>query len=259
MSQRGAVISEFSIQATDSLLSEGLHLEIMADRARVEVVGPAGKYTDELSRGWRTLEIRKIAKPGEMVRIAITPAIFNEQHADAYSARLARNTGLAVPARNGQRLPRREDSLYETLSDQEYKKSFEMRNLQFQRPGWAYMKALYEAKSVWALNSFDSGLPAIDGLDRFRKGISRSGVQLFLYNAPENPLTLSLYEKSDYYKGYVAFLNSFSEPGYHFMDLHDSLPMQKFYDYHHLTYGGAAVASRQVADWIIREFRSQRH
>lgn len=258
VSQRGAVIPDFRIEASEALLRDGLHLEMQPDEATVELEGPAGKNVLRLKRGWRTLAIKGLATPGQMIRVRITPGVYDEQHADTYGARLARNTGLAVPARNGERLPRREDSLYESLSDEAYKKSFRARNLQFDRPGWAYMKALYEAKSVWALNSFDSGLPALDGLDRFRKRVSREGVHLFLYNAPENPLTLDLYSRSEFYKDYRTFLGSFAEPGYHFMDLSNLLPMQKFYDYHHLTYGGAAIASNRVADWIIREFRSQR-
>jgi len=258
VSHRGWVTSKFSIKATEALAKLGLQIEIPATEAVVTLEARSRSFQTRLRSGWRTIQIPAFVSPGDILSVTISPGVYFETSADTYGARLARNTGLNVPIADMVRPRRHEDDLYATLSDEEYKKSFEKRNLAFERPGWEYLRALYEAKSIWAKESFDEGLPAIQGLNRFRIRMRHASIPLFLVNAPENPLTLTLYERSEYYSGYLRFLENFREDGYRFADARNLMRMQKFYDFHHLTYDGAEDLSDYVSDWIIREFRSQR-
>jgi len=78
----------------------------------------------------------------------------------------------------------------------------------------------------------------VQGLARFVRALRARGVRVVVVNAPENPLTLAKYSESGYYAGYLAFLRELGGPD--FLDASRLLPMQMFYDYHHLTHGGAA-------------------
>ncbi len=256
VTQRGHVPSSFSMTVTPELIRTGLELEIFADEAEIRLESGGREKRETRGRGWKNIPLLGFAEPGAVLKVQIAPDVPFDLYADRYAARLARNAGLGTPQRHGARPLRREDDLYEHMSDAEYKDSFEKRNYAFSKPGWEYLRALYDAKRIWAGRNFDPGLPAVEGIAVFA-GRMQEHSDLLVVNSPENPLTLSLYENSPYYRQCTAFLSGLVPRG-RMMDAAKIFPMQKFYDYHHLTWYGASAFSKITAEYISREFRSRR-
>lgn len=252
VTHRGHVPALFYLRATEELLLRGLELEILAEQTRVSITTQGQTRSLDLKRGWRRIELA--GAPGDVVEVQIADAVYSELFADTYAARLAQNTGGRHVRRNQNgsafRERRREDDLYENLDDAAYRRSFSLRNLSFERPGYAYLRALYDSKKFWAGRPFDADLPAVRGLSLFVKNLRAAGVRVVVVNAPENPLTLELYAKGPYYSGYLDYLRDLG--GADFMDESESLPAQMFYDYHHLTYGGAERNTERLARFLAQ-------
>jgi hypothetical protein len=253
VTHRGHVPGRFFLRNTEELRSRGLDLEILAEAARVEVSGAGGEADMQLTRGWRRLDLSGRAS-GELIEIRISKGVYFETFADTYAARLSQNAGGRSVRRsvNGTafRDRRREDDLYEHMNDADYSHSFELRNLAFDRPGYAYLRALHEAKKHWAQKSFDPDLPAVQGLSRFVTNLRATGVRVILVNAPENPLTLRMYSEGPYYRGLLDYLERLG--GADFMEESGSLPAQMFYDFHHLTFGGAEKNTERLARFLVQ-------
>lgn len=247
VTHRGHVPLVFRVTVTDTLVRRGLDLEILADSALVTVSGAQSK---QLGRGWQRLAVS--GRPGDVLEVSLNRGVYFETFADTYAARLSQDMGGRTVTRSANgtayRQRRREDELYERMDNAAYRKSFELRNLAFGRPGYEYLKALYDAKSYWAGRQFDSDLPAVQGLARFVRAIRAQGVRVVVVNAPENPLTLGLYSRTVYYAGYLQFLKELG--GADFLDASESLPMQMFYDYHHLSYGGAERMTGRLSSFL---------
>lgn len=245
VTHRGHVTSDFVVQAQ----LKSLDLEILAAQARVEITCGEIRTNLTLPRGWRTIAADAFCS--QPARIRIEPSVYFDNFADSYAARLTQNTGgsgLRGPDGRAERERRREDDLYEAMSESAYRDSFARRNLAFDRPGFEYLRALYEAKVKWAERDFDRGLPAVRGLALFVKNLRQRGIRVVVVNAPENPLTLSLYGSGRWYRGYLAFLSELG--GKDSLDLSDSLPMQMFYDYHHPTFTGAERSTRALEAFL---------
>ena len=73
-------------------------------------------------------------------------------------------------------------------------------------------------------------------------------------NNPENPLELSLYKDSEWYKDYLEFYQELaSKYGVKFYNKNNTIPeVQDFIDSHHLTYRGSLQMSPVYAE-IIKE------
>ncbi len=78
---------------------------------------------------------------------------------------------------------------------------------------------------------------------------------VLIINNPENPLTLGAYDGNDWYRGYLDFLQSFTEETsgrIRFADLHATGEMRMFVDAHHFSYDGMTSMS-SVYGWLISE------
>lgn len=93
-----------------------------------------------------------------------------------------------------------------------------------------------------------------DYLEKSAKKFHDAKIPFVIVNNPENPLELSLYKDSEWYKDYLEFYKELSSNyGVKFYDKHNAIPeVQDFIDSHHLTYSGASRMSK-VYSTIIKE------
>ncbi len=283
ISRQGWTADRFELSLTAALLREGLLFqvpdELMVDyrasgaaeplslrvqRTRSGGSASAVDFRVPLERaGWQTLRLvdRGFAV-GDRLRFTVSHTRYDPARADRRGIRLTRNAGRdAVPQRSIGRELRREDTLYRSYCDREYAASFRARILNFDRAGSEYLEALQIARRTWAGRAFDPELPGFVAFERFRQRLARAGVSLVVVNNPENPLTLQWYGDSQWYADYLRFLsgavegehlgrNEQSAPAakYYFFDTARLLAMQMFYDYHHLSYFGAAEYSQWIGE-----------
>ena len=257
VNQRGWTGRRFGLRLNERLLERGLYVQaprelfhsgkaslgIRVARAGVKKNAGAGAPFKIVSlwRGWQRVSLRGHGIPGEVLEFRVDPGFRSERDADYLGVRLAYGTGVAPGSINySVRGHRREDGLYLSHDEETYRKSFRARLLRFRKAGMEYIKAQRRSKQVWAARPFDAELPAFAALDRLRKKFARAGIAFVVINAPENPLSRGLYENSAWYGGYLKFLGKGgSTRDYRFLDAKALLPMNHFYDNHHLSLYGA--------------------
>jgi hypothetical protein len=158
---------------------------------------------------------------------------------DEMGVRLQQNFGRKVPDRNYQvyREERKEDLRFESQTDESYNAYFHFRLLDFleKRPGIQYFHSIRNAKILLSREPFFR-TTQLHYLEKAVNAYSSSGMRVLLINNPENPLTLQLYKNSDWYKGYLHFLQSISSNAVHYLDWNSMLKAQDFSDFHHFTY-----------------------
>ena len=266
VNRRGRTGLDFELVLTEALLRTGLEVEapsqLFAKEKPFLKLLPVSGGTDvpipgrtlcptnpdsaqriELRRGWQNIPVP--GAPGDLLCVSVRPGYESEADADTLGVRLARNAGRERPLRSPFVRPyRREDFLYRDYSDEEYLKSFEQRLQRFDRAGMEYLAALEATKKSLARRAFDPRIPTFAALKEFLERVERAGVPLLLVNAPENPVSLALYRDSEWYRGYLSFLR---ENGT-FVDAGDLLPMQDFYDTHHLAWRGAERFTEFLGD-----------
>ena len=279
VTHRGRTAGEFLLPVSLTLLASGLEIEAPpglfavpgAPRLELRLFravpgesshAPAGcprgtpraKRTVELRRGWQNVPLLGLAVPGDVLCGRVSPLWWSDLAADLLGVRLARNTAAGPRTGLDEARPiRREDEQYRAYSDDQYRRSFQQRIMQFSRPGAEYLHALHQARLFWRERDFVRALPSAHALSEFRREVSEAGVRLLLVNAPENPISRALYDDSRWYSGYRAFLSEApaGSPGdFAFLDSGALLPMQMFYDTHHLSYYGAERFSRAVAEAV---------
>ncbi|HNE24786.1 MAG TPA: hypothetical protein PK881_05995 [Leptospiraceae bacterium] len=257
VTHRGHVPSNFAFRITPNQIARGMDLEIMQDGSVVAIRNSLKSLKKEVqvSRGWVHFDLKGLGTVGDVLQVQISTSVYMDVFDDRYAARLTRNFATDQPLLAGPRPRRREDELLDRMDDATYRKSFQIRNLAFEKPGYQYLKALYDAKKVWGTRAFDPDLPAIAGVGDF---VRRMPADTIVLNFPENPLTLSMYGQTRYYRDYVKYLQAIAAPG-KFVDASSVLPARKFYDYHHLTWYGAGEFSDYMSDWISREYHSRHH
>lgn len=208
------------------------------------------QWTYTLTPGWQRLQFNEgQARGGDLLRFRLSHVYWSEAEVDERGVRLTRNAGRDQPALRSQgREVRREDDLYRSYTDAQYRASFAQRVLRFDRTGAEYLEALKLARQVWATRAFDAELPGFIAFAQFRNRLAAAGVPLLIVNNPENPISLEWYGSSVWYAGYLNYLAADSHPElYYFFDASRLLEMQMFYDYHHLSYYGAERYSQALA------------
>lgn len=93
-----------------------------------------------------------------------------------------------------------------------------------------------------------------DYLEKSAKKFHDAKIPFVIVNNPENPLELSLYKDSEWYKDYLEFYQELaSKYGVKFYNKNNTIPeVQDFIDSHHLTYRGSLQMSPVYAE-IIKE------
>lgn len=230
-----------------------LSLEICDGRA-------CKKETHALTVGWQTIPI---LESGNWLKATLSCTFHSEEEATELGVRLARNAGRSWPApRDDEREPRSTDDLYAAMNEAAYRRSFEERLLNFERPGMQYLHSVQIARGVWAGRAFDPELPAAAALREIVNRLQQAGVPLLLINSPENPLSMQWHGSGPWYRTYKEFLGALAEqapgPG-RLLDLDQEFRMQDFYDYHHLTYGGARAFGARVESALAPWLRLQGH
>lgn len=258
----GAILTIRSISASadeSSCRADALH-------GKAESAGDArGERRLPLRPGWQRVRLDP-ADAGKRLCVTVSPGVWAEEEHDTLGVRLTelfgRKPGEARPFRE----VRREDVLFRSMTDSEYRISFEHRILKFDRAGMEYLNALEMAKKTWALRSFDPEIPALAAFARWKDATLAAGVNVLVVEAPENPISRNWLEGSEWARGFSRFLSaeapSAVQPALSKADaLKDRkrrghlsyadeihlLPMQKFSDYHHLTFFGAETFSERLA------------
>ncbi|MDI7186547.1 hypothetical protein QMM42_10080 [Leptospira santarosai] len=181
---------------------------------------------------------------------------------DRLGVRLQQTFGTDLP-RNGMQYTREErleDLRYLEMNDLEYSKYFNFRLLEDRalRPGIGYLIALKDAKLRIREEKF---VPVLhfQYLKKFADFLKEKEIPLWIVNNPENPISLDWYKHSNWYEDHLLFLKSTSGNGVWFSDLKDSLSMQDFSDYHHLTFPGMMKMSPIYAEEFVKISERQRH
>ncbi len=220
-----------------------------------------GRKSDPLSHSVRTLPLRpgwqrisfEPGDAGKRVCVVIKPGVWADEESDTLGVRLTEFFGRKPAQIHPVREVRREDVQFKSMTDAEYRVSFDRRILRFDRAGMEYLNALEMAKKTWAVRAFDPEIPALALFARWKEATLAAGVNVLVVEAPENPISRSWLETSDWARGFSQFLAAgdragAAERGRLFYAAETKLlPMQSFSDYHHLTYFGAEVFTDRLA------------
>ena len=153
--------------------------------------------------------------------------------------RLQQTFGLDYPQNELHYLreERSEDLRFLNMSNNEYEEYFHFRLLSDveKRPGIRYIWALKNAKDRISGENFRPTIH-FQYLRKFTDEISKKEIPLLLVNHPENPISLSWYENSNWYKNHLEYLKSLENNSTKFVDWRNLLPMQDFSDFHHINF-----------------------
>jgi hypothetical protein len=279
VTERGWTGAQFSFDLSERELERGIYLEAPAElfhahprphlqlsyfrRAAPPGAAPYAVSEEDLARGWRSYRPPADARAGDRVKGELNAQWLSPDCACNVGVRLTRNAGLAHAARRSDQRPlRREDELYRLQSDAEYRASFEARILRFDRSGMQYLEALKMAKDVWAQRKFDPDYPTFALLNDFRALALERGADVLTIDSPENPISFEWYAGSSFRAGLRDFLAAPPRSGgpgrAYYLDLTRALPMQDFYDYHHLSLYGAERFSDRFADRLVQWLNDRR-
>ncbi|GBF51935.1 hypothetical protein LPTSP4_34730 [Leptospira ryugenii] len=262
----------FSFQPTDSMFvgGKGIWLEITPFLLRegpvnLEIKSKDGRNSQTEtfhSPGWKQIFLQKKFQSTEgIIRAELSKIWYAHEAAGAYldyhrdpmGVRLPQTFGLEEPLQGQQyiRPKRTEDFRFIGMPDKEYESYFAYRLLQGleKRPGIGYLVALERAKKRIADESFRPYFHF-----RYLKKISETfeakNIPLLIINNPENPISLSWYERSSWYRDHLAYLQTLQGKHVRFVDLKGALPMQAFSDFHHFTYPGMEQMNPIYAEQI---------
>lgn len=174
---------------------------------------------------------------------------------DELGVRLQQTFGLDSPLSDMhyEREERSEDLRYTNMSDSDYREYFNYRLLSDlqSRPGIGYIYALKWAKERLASENFRPSLH-MKYLKKFADAMEEEKLSVLIINNPENPFSLEWYENSNWYKDHLDYLRNLGKGGcVNFVDYRNSLPMQDFSDFHHLTYPGMVKANSLYGELIL--------
>lgn len=181
-------------------------------------------------------------------------------HRDEMGVRLQQNFGYdsPPPEQHFQRPPRKEDFRYENMSFEEYKEYFFYRLFSHPefRPGIVYFSSIYESKKWASSQSFEPN-PQYEYLLKWKSILENSNISMIIINNPENPITLELYENSNWYKAQLKYLQSIKSKEIEFVDIRNICKAQDFSDFHHFTYPAMKRMNVVYSNLILRKFREK--
>nr|WP_243393305.1 hypothetical protein [Leptospira perolatii] len=174
---------------------------------------------------------------------------------DLMGVRLQQTFG-SVPPRSGMqytREERSEDLRYINMGDREYESYFHFRLLSEpeKRPGIGYLRVLADSKKRISKEKFKPVLH-FKYMDLFLKYLRSNQIPVILINNPENPVSLSWYVNSEWYRSHLDYLGQISGNGVLFLDWKDALRPQDFSDYHHFTFPGMRKMNEKYAGEILK-------
>ncbi len=218
--------------------------------------------------GWQSAEI-----PGISPSVTVTAVL---SHAEPFKGgktvpvqpdlpfssvkgvRLNGDFGRDRPVPSGDYLYRRkylDDERLNIMSDSEYLADYRERQ---EPPDWRgrpevrQLNQLRVSKQLLNWHKFRSDIPQIQYLEKIIN--ENKNIKIIIINNPENPHTKDVYRNSEWYLGYLEYMNGLvkQNPGrLYFADLSDALPQQKFMDAHHLTWYGMQEMNPLYADTLI--------
>ncbi|TGL31568.1 hypothetical protein EHQ52_16705 [Leptospira koniambonensis] len=148
---------------------------------------------------------------------------------------------------------RTEDLRFLGMSDKEYEEYFYFRLLTDlkKRPGLQYIQVLADSKKKIAKEKFRPILH-FRYMKKLLSFFKEKDLPFLLINNPENPVCLSWYGDSEWYKEHLSYLGEISGGGDNFADLSRALPSTDFWDFHHLTYEGTHKMNSKYASLISK-------
>ncbi len=216
--------------------------------------------------GWTKIKLDSKIKIGSFAKAVLSDSwIPNEASEerkdysyDILGVRLQQTFGLEKPLNDMQyvREERIEDLRYLNMNEDEYKKYFEYRLLSdfATRPGIRYLLALRDTKIKLTSEKFKPKLH-FNFLKKFTDYMNQNKMKLLLINHPENPISLSWYEKSDWYKEHLLFLHSLNSDYVRFEDYRNELKSIDFADFHHTTYQGLEKLNPKLVNSTEKLFK----
>ncbi|MDX1961160.1 MAG: hypothetical protein SFU98_21505 [Leptospiraceae bacterium] len=257
---------EFSFKPISKMFSEGFLIQVVPEilqsgPLKISIVSN-GKVQEVLftQTGWKKIILDKKFLNQELVTCKLSstwkPVNASEDRFDYaredLGVRLTQTFGLENSKSDYHfiREERSEDLRFGSMSDKEYEEYFYYRLLSNpeKRPGIGYLYALKNAKERIAKEEFVPVLH-LKYLKLFAKEFHNAKTKLVIINNPENPISLGWYVNSNWYKGYLQYLQELNSYSYYF-DLHKELPMQSFSDYHHFTYKGMQAMTNRYLEII---------
>lgn len=254
------VRSGFYIQVVEEILRPGpLRLEMSDSLGRIQVL-----YFD--SPGWKNVKLRpEFLNKGEnnpiRAELSATWVPYGasgenkDWSRDLLGVRLQQTFGSEIPRRNRFliREERTEDLRYEGMSKKEYEEYFNFRLLSEpgKRPGIQYLRVLADSKRRIAEEKFRPVLH-FRYMKEFLTFMNGNRVPVLLVNNPENPISLSWYQESDWYREHLRYLREISIREECFLDLKDFLPPNDFWDYHHFTYQAMKKMNSTYVNAILK-------
>jgi hypothetical protein len=243
-----------------------VHPEWLRQRGRVTIRfatarGPLARK-NETTPGWKRVQLALPSGHGPLLHVSADSAWSPRAAGIEDDARLVgvRLRTLPAAAPNGDRPPLRYPPLERDRPDELLRmrgaegREFEERwealldaDTEFGRRFRAYRDAKLAARD----QPIDPSGEYAE-LERLVELLGARGTTVVLVNNPESSLMRTLYERSPYYRSYLAFLQGLAAraPRAQFHDLRAQLPAEDFNDWHHVTYIGQIKMGPVYADLI---------
>lgn len=253
----------FYIQVVPEILTKG--------KLKIEFLSSKGDILQEESfsyPSWHRVKLKEEIPENELLTARLSQIWYAYEaqgdrldfHRDEMGVRLQQNFGYdsPPPEQHFKREARKEDFRYENMSLEEYKEYFFYRLFSHPefRPGIVYFSTIYESKKWVASRKFEPN-PQLEYLLKWKSILENSNISMILINNPENPLTLELYENSNWYKTQIDFLRSLESQNIEFVDLRNICRAQDFSDFHHFTYPAMKRMNSVYSNIILRKLHEK--
>ena len=253
----------FYVQVVPEILNGGI--------LKIEFFSQEGKLLQEeqfFYPAWHKIILKKDIPEDQMITAKLSQIWYAYQaqedrldfHRDEMGVRLQQNFGYGFPPpqQHFERPPRKEDFRYENMNFEEYKEYFFYRLFSHPefRPGIIYFSSIYESKKWVSSQNFEPN-PQYEYLLKWKSILEKSNVSMILINNPENPITLELYENSDWYKDQLEYLKKIQSKEIEFIDIKNMCKAQDFSDFHHFTYPAMKGMNVVYSNFILRKLREK--
>ncbi|TGK03835.1 hypothetical protein EHO59_09895 [Leptospira semungkisensis] len=278
VTSRGWTTKSFSFFPKKYMAHKGFYVQIVEEilkggKIKLEFRNSSGVFQslEFSSPGWKKILLDPRFLEGEgsfdsslgLVKVELsntwTPYEAGPEHKDwirdKLGVRLQQTFGEEVPRQRMQfdREERIEDLRYLGMSGPEYEEYFNFRIFADPklRPGTQYLRVLGEAKKRISTESFRPVLH-FHYMKELLQYLRERKVPVLLINNPENPISLSWYENSNWYKDHLDYLRTISGGDNFFLDWKDELRSTDFWDYHHFTYQAMTKMNSKYAQAVLK-------